>query len=215
MAGLTVNLLSSMPARAAAVLSLNIQSVTDAAGSNNDVLDVTLTNSGTSAANIAGFQFDICAISCTTPDNNIDFINATDATTLAPYIFPAATSFDAQFNSGDLLSPPPNSGGDFNNNIPNDLNGSPTNIVLAAGATVGIGHIIFDVLPGTASGPVSIIFEQADTIFDAASFTTQAITNYNSGTITVTAGVPEPSLVWPLALVLVICARQRKIKART
>jgi hypothetical protein len=136
--GMALGLLASVPAKANLIIA--VQSVT--AGPGNGAFDVTLTNSGPSAASIAGMGFNL-----STTNTNISFTDATIATTTAVYIFP--NSLDALFFGGDLLPSPPNSGQNFNGNVPTDENvdGSfnPLNVSVGAGVTVGLGHVLFHV----------------------------------------------------------------------
>lgn len=195
----TAGLMVAAPAHAS--LILNIQSVSYAPGSNGDSLDVTLTNTGTSAVGVASFQFDI-----STTNTSINFVDATDLTTLAGYIFPNAVSFDYQFTGTTDILPNganSNSGQNFASDIPSDLDVNGTNISIGAGATVGLGHVIFNIASNATTGPATITFDQANTILDTFNGTTDVpltITTFNSGTVTVGAATPEPAVFGPALL---------------
>jgi hypothetical protein len=206
-AGIVIGLLATAPAKANLIIA--VQSVT--AGPGNGAFDVTLTNSGPTAASIAGFNFNL-----STTDTAISFTDATTATTTAAYIFPAASSFDTLFFGGDLLPSPPNSGQNFNGNVPSDQNVdasfNPLNVSVAAGATVGLGHVMFHIANGATPGGFAITLGAVPSqtnLNDASGSApkdpngTPIPINLMSGTLTISA-VPEPALFVPLGLALAL-----------
>lgn len=170
----------AMTAPAHADVVLNIQSVTANAGDAGDTLDVTLTNTGPAAVTIGGFLFEI-----TTATSDIDFTQATTATSLSSYIFSGHSVFDPNItasagqtlDAGDIYDP-----GGFGATV-------------AAGTTVGLGHIFFDVAAGTAMGAITVSFAAGATSLADAAGGPITIDTLGTGTITVgTAGVvPEPA----------------------
>jgi len=202
-----LGLFGSLPARASLIVS--VQSVAASSGA----FDVTLTNSGPGAVAIAGFTFNL-----STTDTDISFSDATTATALAPYIFPAASSQDTLLFGGDLLVTTPNSGQNFNGNLPSDLNVDPitfnsANITIGAGVTVGLGHVLFTVAAGAAPGIFAIQLgpTTAETNLVDANGDNIAIDTLTAGQITIaSAAVPEPGLLLPLALAFLLGGAVRR-----
>jgi hypothetical protein len=182
--------LLSVPAKGDIILS--IESVAGSPGSTG-AFDVLLTNTGTLSQNIAAFNFFL-----TTANTDITFTDVTTGTTTAAYIFPAsglgpdiitsapgqtvqASDFDATFNGTDV----------------------------AAGATYGLGSVLFSIGPGAANGETAQIDISA---FPATSLSDSGGINVpfstESGTISVqtTSTVPEPATALPLAAALLIAA---------
>ena len=171
--------LAVIPAQASLVIT--VQSVIVAPGSTNDALDVSLMNTGPASATIGGFSFDI-----STANPGVIFDSAIFSTTVGPYIF-AGMSFDQDFGfplataTGTSLQA-------------SDLSDG-TGATVAAGSTVGLGHVIFHVAASTVSGPipVNLIAFPASSLSDpnGANLTFTG----NGGTITVAsvATVPEPA----------------------
>ena len=174
------------PARADLIIT--VQSVTANPGTTGNMLEVDLTNTGPAASPAIGaFSF---GLSTTNP--GITFTGATNATTLAPYIFDGLglfgpnidTSTGASLTASDLFS----------------VIGSGTTI--GAGATVGLGKVFFDVAPGTLGGPIDVILaSDPTTSLSDTSFPPNPIeiTKLTNGTITVTGSgggggtqIPEP-----------------------
>jgi hypothetical protein len=188
-------LFCTVPAQAA--LIVNVQSVSAPAGSNNDMLDVTLTNTGPGSVIVGAFSF---GLSVSTP--NITFTQATIGTTTAPYIF------DGMGLSGSVISTSP-PGQSLQASDLFSVIGSGASV--GSGVTVGLGHVFFNVAPGATPGPVTV----SVTPFPATSLSDPNAVNIpintlNGGIITVTPGatVPEPSalllagLGWPAAWLL-------------
>jgi hypothetical protein len=189
-----------VPGAARADLVLNIQSVTVPAGSNGDTLDVTLTNTGPSSVTVGGFSFEI-----STPTPNINFTNATTATT-APYIFDGQSLFGP--NIATTIGQKLDASDEFK------VIGSGTTI--GAGAIVGLGHAIFNVAAATPGGPITVSFTPGP----ATSLSTPAganipITTLNTGTITVIpTAVPEPSVTVLAGVAVLVGLGARRARRR-
>jgi len=202
-----LGLFGSLPARASLIVT--VQSVAASSGA----FDVTLTNSGPIAVAISGFSFNL-----STANASISFIDATTATTLAPYIFPAASSLDTLLFGGDLLLTTPNSGQNFNGNLPSDINIDPitsnsANVTIGAGATVGLGHVLFTVAPGATPGIFAVQLgpTPAETSLSNAAGGSVTIDTLAAGQITIAStAVPEPGSLLPLALAFLLGGALRR-----
>jgi hypothetical protein len=183
-------LLFSPAVRADLVFSLE-PGISAGAGSTGNAFDVLLTNTGASSVALGGFSYGII-----TADTAISFTDA-DTSTTAPYVF-AGDSF-VVINGFTL----------FTNSLPSqtleasDLSNSGVGAIIASGATVGVGDILFDVASGAAPGSFAVTFEPfpttslADPNGGNLDFTAAA------GTITITGTVPVPE---PATGSLLICA---------
>jgi len=177
-------LLLSVPAKADIVLSL--ESVTGAPGSTG-TFDVLLTNTGPSAQNIAGFDFEL-----TTADPNITFTGVTTATTTAAYIFPDSLFGPdiATLASGQTVDA-------------SDLDASGSGTDVGSGAIFGLGNVSFSIDPGATNGEIAEVDFTAYTVTSLADISgTNVDFTPQSGTITVQTSsttVPEPSSALPLA----------------
>ena len=136
-------LFASAPAHANMVLTLI--SVGAAAGSTGDSFDVTIQNTGTSAQNIASFSLGLSVV-----DTHITFTGGNESTALT-YVF-NGDSFDTIFAFPYTTLPPPN-GQQVEGS---DLSNSGAGTSIAAGATLGLGHILFDVAANTSAGPIAV-----------------------------------------------------------
>jgi hypothetical protein len=202
-AGVTACLLSPTTARADVIVS--VQSVTAAAGSSANGIDVLLSNLGPSAVTIGGFSFGISIANL-----DISFTGANTSTAAAAYIFGTDSLFGPDLTgptSGQSLST-------------SDLFSIPfAGVTLAAGTIVGLGHVLFDVSPNAASGSFPV---------DLALFPTTSLSNesgnnvpidtLSSGRITITPEtVPEPSslsmLLSGVAFVAVMMGWRRRAGA--
>lgn len=181
------------PARATFIITVG--NATAAAGSTGNSFDVTLTNTGNTAQTFGAFSFEITAGS-----PNITFTSATTATN-DTYIFNGDSAF------GPTLSSTPGQ-----SLTASDASASGNGDSVAAGATVGLGHIFFDVAPGTSPGPILVTLSgNPGTSLADANFPANNIpfTGVN-GTITVTgfAATPEPAtLTYCLAGLLTLAGR--------
>jgi hypothetical protein len=186
-AALVVGLVATLPAEASLIVT--VQSVSDAANTNGDSLNVTLTNSGPGAVSIGGFSFKITA-----SGSSINFTDA-NVNTTPSYIFGANSTFGP-----DLTSPV--SGSSIS---ASDVD-SAGSASIASGATVGLGYVLFNVA-ANGSGVINVTLGANPQYTSAAdgSGTNLPILTLTNGTITVTSTVPEPSTLVPLAMTLFIC----------
>jgi hypothetical protein len=174
---------------AEAGLILSIESTTVKAGSTGDSFDVTLTNTGpTAVIGIHVFQFELQA-----SNGDVSFIFNSDKSgvttaTADPYIF-AGHSFLGP-NIGLSFNPGNSRVAGIDDYSP------PGGVDLAAGATVGLGHVFFNAGPATGVTTISVFTDPANP--------TEVGTNdghfiqlmSDPGTITVTpqfSAAPEPS----------------------
>lgn len=163
---------------------LSLESVTGAPGSSGD-FDVLLTNTGSSAQNIAGFAFEL-----STTDSNITFTDVTTSTT-APYIFPGDSLFGP-----DIITSAPGLIVDAS-----DFSASGNGTDVGAGQTYGLGNVSFSIDPGAVSGDIATIdFDAYPLTSLSDSFGSNVDFTTASGTITVqtSSAVPEPSTALPL-----------------
>ena len=193
------------PSSAKADLVISVQSVSAVAGSSGNGIDVDLTNTGPSAVTISAFSF---GISIANPD--ISFTDANTSTTAA-YIFGANSLFGP-----DLTGP--TSGQSL---FTSDAFDVPlAGFSLSAGSSAGLGHVLFDVAPGAASGlfPVNLSLFPTTSVSDASG-NDIPIGMLSSGSITITSSavVPEPSTTVPLAfgvaVLWVVRVRRRMARA--
>jgi len=178
-----------LPARADVVLSIEPSA---AAPGSSGSFDVLLTNTGATAVNIDGFNFQL-----STPNPNVTFTDVTTATTVAPYIFP-----DSLFGPDitTIATGQTVEAGDV------DASGNGTEVT--AGATYSLGDVSYDIASAAMVGDTAIVS------FEPYPSTSLADMNSNNvsftavpGTITVALGItptPEPSLTWVTALLLVV-----------
>jgi hypothetical protein len=167
----------------AASLIMNVQSVTAAADTTGDVFNVTLTNTGASV-DISGFSFGLQVGTA-----NLSFTAVNTSTTLAPYIFAGNSAFGP-----DISVQPPNLPGQ--NLEAQDIANAPGSFtVVGTGATVGLGHVVFNLSPSTPAGPILVSFIPADDSLSDQNG--NSITGFSvvNGTVTVTgtAPIPEPA----------------------
>ncbi|WP_435016779.1 PEP-CTERM sorting domain-containing protein [Tundrisphaera sp. TA3] len=181
---------AAAPARAALVV--DVQSITVAPGSSGNALGITLTNTGPGSVTIAGFSFGL------TTSPGITFTEAD--TSVASYIFAGRSLF------GPIISiTPPGTTLEASDNwdTPN------AGVVLASGATVGLGRVLFN---AAAAGQFPVALQ----VFPTTSLSGPTganipITTRNNGVITVgTQAVPEPSSAALLGLGLALVARARR-----
>jgi len=161
---------------------------------------VTLQNTGASPIPVAIDAFNFVF----TTTNTFITLTSTNISTAAPYIFAgnsllgptisAATEPNAQtMNAGDVA---------------NTGNGT----ILAAGATVGLGHVLFNVAGNATAGGATLVVNTstADTSLSDVNGNLITINTENNGLITITSAIsPEPSTVVPFALLLAAAAGTR------
>lgn len=171
-----------IPATARADLIVSVQSVSAAVGSSDNGIDVELTNNGATDLTIAGFSFGISIA-----NSDISFTDA-NTSTIEPYIFDGNSLFGPDLTgptSGQSLS------------TSDAYSGFNSGATLDAGATLGLGHVLFDVSPGAASGvfPVDLAVFPTTSLADESG-NNIPIDKLVSGSITITgptSPVPEPS----------------------
>ena len=179
-AGAAACLLYSVPVRADS-LEISIESPINVnAGTSGNGFDVLLTNLSGPAVSLAGLTFEISV-----PSTDIQLSEANTATLLDPYIF----SGNSLFGPNITVS---NTGQDLSASDLYSLIGS--GITLGAGATVGLGHILFDVSATAHSETVPVTF----TAFPATSLSDDLSNNVpintlTNGQIDIIGTVPEPS----------------------
>lgn len=136
--------------------------------------DILFDNTGPSSVSVGGFSFGI-----STTDPSILFTAATISTVTDPYIFAGDSLFgpNIALTTGVSLTA-------------NDNSASGSDVV-AAGATVGLGHVTYSISSGSPFGTFAITF---------ALFPTSALADAGGGNIpitTLTSGefdvAPEPS----------------------
>lgn len=177
LAAIAATLLLVAPARAGVVVTVG--SAVAGPGTTNNSLDVTLTNTAHEAVEVAAFSFGLSVVN---PD--ITFTSVTTATTLA-YILDGNSLF------GPVISttPPP----DGQIVVASDLDSTGTGVDIGPLATVGLGHVLFDVAPGAAPGVFLVALGPAPdvTSLSDAFGSNVDITTLNNGQIDI-AAVPEP-----------------------
>lgn len=169
------------------------------AGSTGNILDIVLTNTDGSAVTISGFSFGI-----TSPTPNISF-TAVSTSTNPAYVFAGNSLFgpDISVSSlpGQSLSAQDLHDTDF--------------ATVASGATVGLGHVTFDIAPGTAAGPILLSFvANESSLADGTSPSPSSLAfQLTNGTINVTeAAIPEPATVALTALGLLTLGLRTRCK---
>src|SRR6266851_4649032 len=180
MAGAAAFLLYSVPARAG-LLEISIESPINVnAGTSGDGFDVLLTNLSGPAVSLAGFTFEISV-----PSTDILLSAANTATLLDPYIFSGKSLFGPNITVA-------NTGQDLSASDLYSVIGS--GITLGAGATVGLGHILFDVSATAHSETVTVTFfaSPATSLSDDLA-NNVPINTLTNGQIDITGTVPEPS----------------------
>jgi hypothetical protein len=189
-----LSLIIPSPVRADLVIS--VQSVTATAGTTGDSLDITLNNTGPNAVTVGGFSFEVTAATSV-----INFTAATTGTSTAPYIFDGNSLF------GPTISTSTGQTLDASDSF-SIINSGTT---VGSGATLGLGHLLFNVASGAPTGPVAVTL----TSFPATSLSSPAggnltINSLVNGTITVNGSsnsvVPEPSTLISAALGISISA---------
>jgi len=181
-------------ASATAIFSIEPITLNPSAGSNNDILEVLLTNTGPSSISVAGFAFGV-----TSNNAGITFVSANMSTTTDPYIF-AGNSFDAA-NSLPLNT---SSGASLGGS---DLTNDGSGVTVSSGESFALGRVFYDV-SGTANpGPANLTFTTSadsngltDPDFDAI-----PIGSLEGAQVDIQAApVPEPSalLLIPAGLLL-------------
>jgi PEP-CTERM motif-containing protein len=162
-----------------------------------NTLEINLTNTGPASLSLGGFSFEI---EVTDPD-----ITSALATTamVAPYVFAGNSLY------GPIIS----------TSVPGEIldvldlwSGVGGGATIAAGATMGLGHVFFDVSAGDSSGlvPVTLSPFPATTLSDPEDRNV-SVDELANGSITIAgSAVPEPSALTLVLLGLVALVRTRK-----
>lgn len=169
-------------------------------GDTGGTFEVDLTNDGEAGISVLSFSFEL---SVTDPD--LSLTGASFATS-SRYIF-TNDSFDQEsdppaplnYDSGATLDA-------------SDITADFTGITIAAGQTVGLGLIGFDVAPGAAPGTFAVSFtggtgaDGANDIVDSSFATIDS--TFNDGTVSINAvtSAPEPATFWLLGSILAMIA---------
>ena len=178
--GAAAFLLYSVPVRADS-LEISIESPFNVnAGTSGNGFDVLLTNLSGPAVSLAGLTFEISV-----PSTDVQLSEANTATLLDPYIFNGNSLFGPNITVA-------NTGQDLKASDLYSAIGS--GITLGAGATVGLGHILFDVSATAHSETVPVTFAAfpATSLSDDLS-NNVPINTLTNGQIDIIGTVPEPS----------------------
>lgn len=189
-----VGLLISTPAEASLIITVG--NVFSNSPSSSNTLEIDLTNTGPASLSLAGFSFEI-----EVTDPHITFTSATIAT-VAAYVFAGNSLF------GPIISTsPPGQTLDVS-----DLWGGAGGATIAAGATVGLGHVFFDVSAGDLSGLVTVMLSPFPfTSLSAPAGNNVSVDTLTNGSITIApSAVPEPSALTLALLGLAALASIRR-----
>ena len=179
-----VTLLISAPAGASIIITVG--NVFSNSPSSSNTLEIDLTNTGPTSLSLGAFSFEIVVT-----DPHITFTSASTAT-VAPYVFAGNSLFGPIISTsapGQTLDG-------------SDLWSGVGGATIAAGATVGLGHVFFDISAGDSSGPMTVMLSP----FPATSLSDPSggnisVNTLTNGSITIAGSpVPEPSAL-TLALV--------------
>ena len=163
-----------------AAMQITVGSVSANPGSVGNAVDVTLTNDSGSAISIAGFAFQITAGSTDIRFTDVNY-DTTD-----PYVFAG----------NSLLGPDIILSGSGSATVSaSDLYTGTGGATVFAGATVGLGHVLFDVVDNPNSPITVTISDYPDTSLTGSDggnipFTTKGGTINIGGNVNI---VPEPS----------------------
>jgi hypothetical protein len=166
------------------------------AGSAGNAFDFTLFNSGPSPITLGAFSLEISVA-----DPHVSFTSATTATSL-PYVFAGDSLFGPVISTsgpGQVL--------DASDAC--DLCAGGT---VAAGATVGLAHMFFDVLAGAPAGPLTVSIAAFPFTSLSDSLGNDLAATLQDGTITINSNgnpIPEPSTLALLALAMLFLVRKR------
>lgn len=184
-------LVCGLPARADLIISAG--SSVAAPGSTGNSFDVDLTNTGPSAVTLGAFSFGLLLsdTDITLTEANID--------TASPYIFLADSFF------GPLISTTVGS-----SLVASDLELSGMGVTVGSGATVGLGHVLFNVASSATTGSFDVAFSgwPATSLSDALE-NDVPVTIVRSGSIRIES-VPEPATAFVAAgllLFALFCSR--------
>jgi|SRR5581483_4507800 len=178
LAGLLAALPFAGPARADLVLSFSDPGNVGA-GSTGDSFDVMLTNTGSADVSLAVFTFEVA-----TTSSDITFTDVTTATADL-YIF-----------AGNSLIGPDILGATTGQDLTAfDLYSGVGDATVAAGATVGLGHVLFDVAAIASSGTADLELVGTGTSLATSSIEPVPIQTLSPGLVQTTgsgSSLPEP-----------------------
>jgi hypothetical protein len=194
---------------ARADLIVTVHSATADAGSVNNVLEVTLTNTGPAAATIGGFSFGVM----TPPGAGVAFTEANISTT-TPYLFAGHSLVVPVIH---MTTGPSLQAADVFDIV-------DSGATLAPGQTVGLGRLLFDVAPGAGPGEVPVLLQSfATTSLSTPLGVDLPINALNQGRITIRSSadtvIPEPTslmlvaLMSPVGALLVWRRRSRRAES--
>jgi len=178
-----------------AALIISATSTVASPGSTGNAIEITLVNASGVDLDIGAFSF-----SLTVTDADVEFTSVTTDTTGAPYVFAGSSGVGSPINT----IPPPVG----QMVLASDYTLS-SGVTVPAGATVGLGHVLFDVLSAASPTVVDVTFigYPATSVTDALSGLDIPISEFQDGQITIQEGsqpVPEPTAlaVWSLIAAL-------------
>jgi hypothetical protein len=177
------------PAKADFIIS--VLSVSASAGSTGNALEVSLTNTGSSAATVAGFSFGVSVAG----GSGISFTDVTTATAPDAYIFTGHSLFGPDIvvnNSGTDITAA-------------DVFDTPFGgATLGAGDTLGLGEVFFDVDPATTGViPVTLDAFPVTSLADENGANLSFTPAGGSITVTTTSIAPEPGTCFLFSQALV------------
>jgi hypothetical protein len=170
--------IGATPARADALMTIGIQSLSVGPGGSG-AFDVLVTNNSGGTINLAGFSFEV-----DTTDTDIT-LNGSTINTSTPYIFAGNSGFGPTLN---LDSPGQVMDGE-------DIAATPNSFTAVAdGATYGLGNVTFSVSLTAAPGSIATLTINPDPAFTSLTDDGGNPVSFNSTTGTITVSiVPEPS----------------------
>ncbi len=167
--------LASSAAQASILFSIQPTPAIASPGDSGDGFDVVVTNTGPNGIAIGGFSFEV-----TVASPPLNMTEANFSTVAAPYIF-TGQSLDQD------LSIPLNttSGTTLDANDSSDASGA----TLDSGASLALGHVLFDVADNAALGPYAITFGIASGA--------NSLSDPTGGNIVIDTFIPGEILVTP------------------
>jgi hypothetical protein len=202
--------LTSFSAKASTTYSITPATLSAHAGDVGDSFDVLFTNNGPGALSVSGYAFEVSVA-----DPDITLTGADFSTTAGPFVF-AGDSFD-QINSFPL-------------NIVNvdgpspqildasDLTNDSSGVPVAAGASVDLGRVLFDVATPAQAGPFAVTFTgEVTNVANAnnltsADFNTINVDSFSGSTITVSVPEPSSQLLVSLGVPFMLFVGQRRVQ---
>ena len=179
---------------------VSVQSVGAAAGGSG-AFDVSLNNTGSSTITVGAFTFGI-----STTNTAISFVDANTSTVLGGYIFAGKSLFGP-----DLTGPSSGQSLSVSDVFATPLSGA----LVAPGATLGPGHVLFVVGSNSATGAftISLVGNPATSLSDPSG-NVIAIDTLGDGTVNIT-GAPEPSSLFLVLMGFSLVWVKRRFSTRT